>query len=451
MADSREVEDGPGEDNDEELRPQRPDEPPGEPQVESRDCAVAQVEPDGKTVAERNGSATHEAADAADDGRAEEALREAQVDRESVETCQAVSIEVESMETRRDVSIAGERDSASMDVRSTTAVDETDQRTSTNAEDVPEPPQHSPQPQPLPIPPDELAERRNEPPSCDHAPTEDEADAAGVSECVEDHEKRPKNLENVSEPERERSKRRCRGYSPRRARGDPDDPGGETAAPGGPRTYQEGPIVGSSEGGGEMSASDRDTRPGGCRGEQVESRGFKGVRDHRKGVDGAELDGIRPGSKRNERVGDTNPPCRDRWPGGRLGERDGLGDVEDDLERRSDGEGDETDGMRGWKHGATSGARRDSKRVETTPLAEGETSQYRRRTRTTTDAPEPSQPPNNDHRLPTNHANPPRRRGRLKRRSTRVSNPGRPTRSHGRVKAGSGGSDASYMLYMDRR
>jgi hypothetical protein len=62
----------------------------------------------------------------------------------------------------------------------------------------------------------------------------------------------------------------------------------------------------------------------------------------------------------------------------------------DDWECQRDGKGDETDGIRGRKDGAMSGARRDSKRVEATQLAEGETGQHGRHKRTTTDAPEPS-------------------------------------------------------------
>ena len=153
----------------------------------------------------------------------------------------------------------------------------------------------------------------------------------------------------------------------------------------------------------------------------MESRGIEGVRDRDKVVDRAEYDWIRPRCEKNERGGDANPPSRDRGPGGRLGERDGLGDVEDDLERWSDGEGDEMDGKPGGKDGAMSGARRDSKRVDTTPLTAGEMGQYGRRKRGTADVPEPATPPSIDPRRPTDHPNPPRRRGRLKMNPSEVS------------------------------
>ena len=206
----------------------------------------------------------------------------------------------------------------------------------------------------------------------------------------------PKKLREVSEPERERSKRRTRENSPRSTRDELHDPGGDMIVPDDPSTYQEGPTGRTSEDGGETSALDRDTRPGGCRGEQVESRGVKGDWSHQTVADSAEIDGIGPGNERNERGGDADPPSRDRdpgghsgrrvelrvveggsgrhkvvdraeydWirpridgnkrvvetnassrdtgPGGRLGERDGLGDVEDDRERQSDGDRVETE------------------------------------------------------------------------------------------------------------
>ena len=64
--------------------------------------------------------------------------------------------------------------------------------------------------------------------------------------------------------------------------------------------------------------------------------------------------------------------------------------------------------------GATSAGRRDPKRVETDALAEYQASQHEQRQRTTTNAPEPSNPPPQHHKQPHSHPNPPRRRGRLK-------------------------------------
>ena len=146
-------------------------------------------------------------------------------------------------------------------------------------------------------------------------------------------------------------------------------------------------------------------------------------RKPQKVVDSGEHARIRPKGVGDERDVETNAPSRDMPPGDPEGDQIESGGVESGRERQSEGEGDRTDGIRRCKDGATSGARRDSKRVETTPLAEGETGQYRRRTRTTTDVPRPSTAPTNDHRLPMDHPNPPRRRRRLKSRPRRVSNP----------------------------
>jgi hypothetical protein len=334
--------------------------------------------------------------------------------------------------------------------------------------------------------PDQPARSQNEPPSvelegerktvasCDVERNGGEADASGASDGVEDDGKRPMDLRKTSERADEPLEHRSREDSPGTAPDEPDEPGGETAVPGDAHSTQEGPRCKGNGGGGETSASDRDTWPGGCRGWQVESRSTEGVRDRENVVDGAEYDRIGPGSEKNERVGDTNSLCRDRWPGGRLGERDGSrvvdgvrdhrkgvdgaehdgirprgvrderdvetnapsremppgdpegdqiepGDVESGRERQSVGDGDQAGGSRGWMDGATSGARRDSKRVETTPLAEGETGQHERRKRTTTDAPGPSEPPPDHPRSLTDYVDPPRRRGRLKTRPRKVS------------------------------
>ena len=295
----------------------------------------------------------------------------------------------------------------------------------------------------------------------------DNVDASPASWSIEGIGKRPKNLENMSEPERECSKRKCQGYSPRRARGDPDDLGGETATPDDPHTYQEGPIGGSSEDGGEMSASGRDTQPGGYRGEQVESRCTEGNSDRASAIDHAEIDGIGPGSERNEHGGDVIPPsrdrdpgghsggqvelrvieggsgrykvvycagydwirprtdgnervvetnaqCRDRGPGGRLGEQVRWEDIKGDRERQSGGDGDQRGGRQGLMDDTTSGVRHDSKRVGTTLLAEDQASQHGWRKRETVDIPRTSTPATTYLRQPTDNPNPPRRRGQLK-------------------------------------
>ena len=156
-------------------------------------------------------------------------------------------------------------------------------------------------------------------------------------------------------------------------------------------------------------------------GEQVRSRGVEVDSDRRKVVDDADYDGIGPRSDGNERDVETNAPGRDRGPGGRLGEQEAMGGVERDWKRETDGEGGGFDGRWWVMDGATSAARLDSERVETDALAEYQASQHEQRQRTTTNVPGPSTPPPIDHRQPNDHPNPPRRRGRLKTKPTRVS------------------------------
>ena len=73
-------------------------------------------------------------------------------------------------------------------------------------------------------------------------------------------------------------------------------------------------------------------------------RGTEGDLDHTSAINHTDIDGIGPGSKRNQHVADTNPLRRDTGPGGQLGEQGEPGDVEDDQECQSDGDGVETDG-----------------------------------------------------------------------------------------------------------
>ena len=50
-----------------------------------------------------------------------------------------------------------------------------------------------------------------------------------------------------------------------------------------------------------------------------------------------------PRSIRNKHVNETDAPSQDKGPGGHRDERDELGAIEDDLERQSDGYGNDTD------------------------------------------------------------------------------------------------------------
>jgi hypothetical protein len=239
---SRSVEEGAGEDVDEERRAGRPDEPPDRPYVETREPKDVQVEPGGETEAERNGCATLESADTEIDGRV-------------VGTCRDVQVEVESARMRV-------RGSATAYARSTTAVDEKGQRSEMDVEDAPEDPPESPPPMP-----DEPPRPQNEPPSvelegerrdvasCDVERTGGEADASGVSEGAEDDRERPTKPRNASERADEPLEHRSREDSPGTAPDEPDEPGGETAVPGDAHSTQEGPRCKANGGGGETSAS----------------------------------------------------------------------------------------------------------------------------------------------------------------------------------------------------
>ena len=130
---SRGIEESLGVDGDEERRPGWPDEPPDKPYGAPHDPKDVQVEPGGETVARRSGSAAHKDADVRVDGRAEEAHGAVQFEAERSATCPNMSIE-------------GERGSALAQGQSTTTVEENNQRTSPDMEDVPEDPPEPPPP-----------------------------------------------------------------------------------------------------------------------------------------------------------------------------------------------------------------------------------------------------------------------------------------------------------------
>jgi hypothetical protein len=129
----------------------------------------------------------------------------------------------------------------------------------------------------------------------------------------------------------------------------------------------------------------------------------------------------RPRSIRNERVDRTNAPSPDKAPGGHIDDQEASRDVEGDWSRESDGDGVGYNGRRDGKDGATSGARRDSQRVATKPLAgdKGQSQQVERDI--TMDIPEASTPPPNYPKRPVELPNPPRRRGRMKSRPRKIS------------------------------
>ncbi|KIJ07005.1 hypothetical protein PAXINDRAFT_19795 [Paxillus involutus ATCC 200175] len=103
-------------------------------------------------------------------------------------------------------------------------------------------------------------------------------------------------------------------------------------------------------------------------------------------------------------------------------------EVEGEERGQSEDDGCQRDGRTCDTDGATSGTSHDSKRVGAGPLAEDEASQQRNgKPSTTKHVPGPPTPHPYDTTRPTHHANPPRRRGRLKTLSTNVSR----TRAYG--------------------
>ena len=243
---------------------------------------------------------------------------------------------------------------------------------------------------------------------------DDDAVVSTMSGSIEDVGMRPKKLSNASERERKRSKRRSRKDSAGRPGGEPDEPRAETAVSGDIHNLQKRPRKVSNERVDETDAPGRDRPPGGHRGEQEVSRAAKGDPDRTNVVDHAGYDGRHPRSRGNERVVETSALRQVRGPGGYLDERAESGDVGDYQMTQSGGDGVQGVGKRGGKNGATSNARRESKGLETRSLAEDESSQQELDKGTKRDIPEPSQLPINHPGGPTEHVNPPRRRGRLK-------------------------------------
>jgi hypothetical protein len=200
-----------------------------------------------------------------------------------------------------------------------------------------------------------------------------------------------------------------------------------------------------------MDAPDRDRSPGGHRGEQESLRGVEGVQDRGTVIERAGYDWIRTRIVENERVGDTSALRRETRPGGHPGEQVGSAGVQDNRERRDDGIGVGYDGNRCRMDGATSSARRESKRLETRMLAEQKNvskSGTSARWRTYLGHPyhlrvTPGRSP-----IMSTHSGP----VDDSRRNLEESVPTEgPTGSRERVKVESGESKRSDTLYMDRR
>ena len=275
-----------------------------------------------------------------------------------------------------------------------------------------------------------------------------------MSTSAEETGEQSKKLWNASELERKRSKRKDEDNSPGRPREEPDEARGEAVASGGVQSHLERTRTMENERVVETNALRRDTRSGRHAVELEASRVAEGDWDSTNVAKGADHDGICPRSDGNERVVETNASCRGNCPGGHLSEPEASKGVEGDWKRQIDIPGVAYDRERGEMGGATSGARRDSKRVETDPLATEKEGQHERRKRTTSDVPRPSTPLPIHPRGPTEPVNPPRRRGKLKRSlegSDDRNGEDRLTDSYGHVEAKADASSAADMSYTARR
>lgn len=133
------------------------------------------------------------------------------------------------------------------------------------------------------------------------------------------------------------------------------------------------------------------------------------------------------------------------------GTREELGGDEDDREPEclSDGDGVRRGGIRDGKDGATSGARHDSKRVDTQSLAENMARLHERYKRKTSGVPEPPALSSNDHRQPIKPVDPLRRRGSSRRNLEISVGQNGHTKSNGRVRTISSESQLSDAMYME--
>jgi hypothetical protein len=250
---------------------------------------------------------------------------------------------------------------------------------------------------------------------------ESEADVSAASGSIEEVQKKSKKLQNTLEQVHERSKRKGRKYSPGRPGEEPDEPDDKGVVPDDLQNDPERPRSVSNERVDRTNAPSPDKAPGGHKDDQEALRDIEGDSDRGTVVDSAEHDGMCPSSRRNEREDKTNAPHRRNSPEGHLGEPEVSRGVEGVRDRESVVDSAEYDGRRGGKHGATSGARRDSKRVATTLLAGDEPGQHGKRKRERTDVPGPSRPPTSHPRSLTNYFDPLRRPGRMKTRPRKIS------------------------------
>ena len=117
------------------------------------------------------------------------------------------------------------------------------------------------------------------------------------------------------------------------------------AVPGGVHDVQEHPRNVNNGCADETDALHRDRPPGGSFNLPEASNVTKGNSDCRKVVKGAEYNGVRLRSDKNECVIETNVLHRGIGPGGHRGEQEVMGDIEDNWDRQDIVEGGGYDGI----------------------------------------------------------------------------------------------------------
>ena len=172
----------------------------------------------------------------------------------------------------------------------------------------------------------------------------DNTDASPASWSVEDVGKRLNKLHKAVKHIRKRLEQTSQENSPDRPGEEPENPGGEAVVPGGTHSIQEHPRSVRNEHVNGTNSPCQDRAPRGCRIDQVESRGAEGVWDCKNVVDHARYNGTHPRSEENERDGGMDVRTQETGPLGHRGEQVELGGNEGDRERQSDGYGDKRGG-----------------------------------------------------------------------------------------------------------
>ena len=266
----------------------------------------------------------------------------------------------------------------------------------------------------------------------------------------DDPRNRPKKPKESSECIREQQEQGVEVNSPSLTPGNQSEPERTAVVPNDLPSHQERPKGDRDERVNKTIAQSLHTVP---RGEEVDPGRLGSVRRNRTcNRDCDEPSGIQevPRGDGDERNIKTSAPCRDPGGGGQLVVQGELDDVERDLERGNDGDGDGYDGIRGKMDGATSDVRTDSKRVKTKSLARQQASQHECNGTEMVHVPAPATTSKDNPRRIMHLLNPPRRRGKLKTTAATVSQPRpceRTHQSHGHVVTISGDIYSIYLPY----